>query len=89
MDRNAFDKTNMDIWWSQNRIRIKMRIILRPSPDYQSKQMYFGFFHADLTGFYILAVIIVALLVAIVVAIIWRLYTKLPPELTGKSKKDL
>ena len=51
--------------------------------------MYFGFLHVDLTFFYILAGLIVALLIAIVIALIWRLYTKLPLELTGKSKKDL
>ena len=51
-------------------------------------QMYFGFLHVDLTFFYILAGVIVALLIAIVIAVIWRLFKKLPPELTGKNKKD-
>ena len=52
-------------------------------------QMYFGFLHVDLTFFYILAGGIVALLIAIVIAVVWRLFKKLPPELTGKNKKDV
>lgn len=51
--------------------------------------MRLAFLHVDLTFFYIVAGVIVALLIAIVIAIIWRLFKKLPPELTGKSKKDL
>jgi hypothetical protein len=51
--------------------------------------MYSAFLHTNLTGVWIVLALNLGLLVAIVCAIVWRLYKKLPPELTDKSKRDL
>jgi len=57
--------------------------------EYNSGQMYLAFLHTNLTGLWIWLVLVIGPLVAIVCALVLRLYKKLPPELTDKSKRDL
>ena len=51
--------------------------------------MYLLFLKTHPTVVFVYLAILVAFLIAVVCVVIWLLYKKVPPELTGKNKKDL